>query len=209
MIGSLMVLSQNLHAQNVEKYYVNMPDALNPVLSKQNRLELLEYFKAGQGDSIINRLGNKSRILSFDTLSQRLLIRNTAISTFDMKILVPDDQTMAIGIIRTVCGPICLSTVEFYDTAWNRLPIQFDMPRAIDWVDKGSIAKENVDAKWVENVLENSFISLSFDSKDQLIHAKNNSMEFVSDEDRKLISPLVVDKTLLFRLVQRKWIPEP
>jgi len=57
--------------------------------------------------------------------------------------------------------------------------------------------------------LENSFISLSFDSKNQLIIAKNNSLEFLSEADRKLISPLVVDKKLLFRLEGRKWILEP
>ena len=209
LICCLIWTSQTLTAQTIEKYYVNMPDVLNPTLSKQNRLELLEYHKAGQGDSIVNRLGNKAYLLSFDTINQRLVVRNTASSSFEMKILILNDSTQTIGIIRTVCGPICQSTVEFYDTVWNLIPIQFNMPKAIDWVDNGAFTTENVDRNWVENSLENSFISLSFDSKNQFIIAKNNSLEFLSEADRKLISPLVVDKKLLFRLEGLKWIFEP
>lgn len=208
-IFCLILLSQKLSAQTIEKYYVNMPDVLNPTLSKQNRLELLEYHKAGQGDSIDNRLGNKTYLMSFDTLSQRIVVRNTESSTFEMKVLSLNDSTRIIGIIRTVCAPLCQSVVEFYDTAWNLVPIRFTMPKAIDWIDKGAYTTEAVDFKWLNNVLENSFISLSFDSMNQLIIAKNNSLEFVSEVDRKLISPLVVDKTLLFRLEGRKWVLEP
>jgi len=208
-IFCLILLSQKLSAQTIERYYVNMPDILNPTLSKQNRMELLEYHKVGQGDSIDNRLGNKAYLLTFDTLSQRIIVKNTESSIFEMKVLNLNDSTRIIGIIRTVCAPICQSAIEFYDTAWNPTPIGFAMPKAVDWVDKGAYTTENVDFKWLDSVLENSFISLSFDSINQLIIAKNNSLEFVSEADRKLISSFVVNKKLIFRLEGRKWILEP
>ena len=48
VICFLIVCFQGIMSQSIEKLYVNMPDFLNPTLSKQNRLELLEYHKAGQ-----------------------------------------------------------------------------------------------------------------------------------------------------------------
>jgi len=206
---SLIWISHNLSAQTIEKYYVNMPDALNPTLSKQNRLELLEYHKAGQGDSITNRFGNKAYLLNLDTLNQLVVVKNTVNSTFEMKVLNLDDGTLVIGIIRTICGPICQSMVELYDTAWHSVPIQFNMPRAIDWIDETAVIPETVDHQWVLNVLENNFIALSFHPASGMIVAKNNSMEFVGDADRKLIASLVKDKTIMYRFENRKWVQHP
>lgn len=205
----LVFIYQNLVAQSVEKYYVNIPDALNPTLSKQNRLELLEYFKAGQGDSITNRLGNKAYLEKLDSVNHLIVVKNTANSTFEMKLLTLEDGNKVIGIIRTVCGPICQSMIEFYDTAWNPVKLQFIMPKAIDWINNAASNNQDVDRRWVDNVLENSFISLSFDSKGQQIIAQNNSLEFVTASDRKLISSFLLDKKLKFKLIGRSWILQP
>jgi len=199
----------DLSAQSVDKYYVNMPDELNPTLSKQNRLELIEYHKVGSGDSIANRFGIQAILLNLDTLNNRLVVKNTASSTFEMKVLNLNDTTQSIGIIRTVCGSICQSSVEFYDTAWHQIPLQFTMPIAMYWLNEGSLSTASVDQQWVRSVLGTSFISLSFDTSKQQITAKNNSLEFLSESDRKIISPFVIDKLLNYKLVGRTWILEP
>jgi len=206
IVGNLVLGGHEIAAQNIGNYYVNMPDRLNPTLSKQNRLELLEYYKAGQTDSITNRYGNHVRLLSVDTLNQMLVVKNTPISTFEMKVFKLNNESLAIGIIRTACGTICQSSIEFYDTAWNQVPLKFTMPKAIDWVNKDSLAAKNVDRQWVENVLENSFISLSFVADAKQIKVKNNSQEFMSAADRKIISPILKEKTLFYELEGQIWL---
>ena len=203
VICCLLCLNQTLSSQTIEDCYVNMPDILNPTLSKQNRLELLEYHKAHQSDSVANRFGNQAHLISLDSLNQRIVVRNTASSTFEMKILSLEDSTKIIGIIRTVCAPVCLSTVEFYDTAWNAIPIQFTMPKAIEWVDEKSIPTHEIDLQWVRNVMDVSFISLSFSVQGQSLVARNNTMDFLSEQDRKLLNPYVVKKTISFSLKNR------
>ena len=204
-INGLQVLS----AQTVDKYYVNMPDELNPTLSKQNRLELIEYHKAGRGDSIANRFGNEVFLLSLDTMNNCMAVKNTVSSTFEMKVMKLNETTQSIGIIRTVCGSICQSSVEFYDTAWHQIPLQFIMPKSVNWLNEASLSTATVDQQWVRNVLRTSFISLSFDTNKQQITAKNNSLEFLSESDRKIISPFVIDKLLIYKLVGRTWVLEP
>ena len=205
LILCLLFISVGSMAQTIEKWYVNMPDILNPTLSKQNRLELLEYHKAGQGDSIANIFKHQAYLLKFDTLNQHITVKNTPTSTFEMKILNQADSTAIIGIIRTVCAPLCMSTIEFYDTAWNLIPVKFKMPTAIEWVDINKIPVEKIDLQWVRNLMGVSFVSLSFSDKDQTIQAKNNTLDFLSEVDRKVIAPYVSDKNLSFKLKDRTW----
>jgi hypothetical protein len=205
IVCCLFLFGQGVMSQTIEKWYVNMPDILNPTLTKQNRLELLEYHKAGQGDSVINRFGNESTLLSLDTLNQQILVKNTPSSTFEMKMLTLEDSTKAIGIIRTVCAPVCQSSVEMYDTAWNSIPVQFSMPKAIEWLDLKSVPSDKIDIQWAQNLMGVGFISLHFSAKGQLIEAKNNTLDFLSAEDRKVIVPYVSDKILTFALKGRSW----
>jgi len=209
IFGFLFFGEHNLSAQTIEKCYINMPEGLNPILSKQNRLELLEYYKAGQSDSITNRYGNQTRLLSIDTVNQVLVVRNTPISTVELKVFNFTKDSLITGIIRTACGTICQSSVEFYDTAWNQVPLRFSLPKAIDWVNRDSLATKSIDKQWVEYVLENSFITLSFVADKKLIKATNNSMEFLSEADRKIISPILENKTLFYQLEGRTWVRKP
>jgi len=204
----LVFCNIGLAAQKVDKFYVNMPDDLHPTLSKQNRLELIEYHKAGKGDSIANRFENMAYLVSIDTVSNHLIVKNTASTTFEMKTITLNNNVPAIGIIRTVCGSICQSSVEFYDTAWHLLPIQFTMPKAIKWVNEEIYSTSTLDKVWINNILQTSFISLNFDKTKPIIVAKNNSLDFLCETDRDIISPLINNKLLTFKLVGLNWVQE-
>ena len=210
-ITCLMILSGlGVFSQNIEKCYINMPERLNPVVPQKSRMELLEYRKAGQTDSIQNRFGNQVVLQVFDTLNNRIVVKNTESTTFEMKLLKVDDGVPVIGIIRTVCSPICQSAVEFYDTAWNVIPLQFAIPKAIAWINPDKLAERTeLDKSWVSNVLENSFISLRFDVTNQQIVATNNSAEFLSDNDRKVVLPVLDSQPVIYELKGRIWVRRP
>lgn len=204
-----MLAFNGLTAQTIQKYYVNMPDGLNPTLSRQNRMELLEYHKAKRGDSITNRFGNMAYLIGLDSLENYLMVKNPGNSTFEMKVITIHDSIPSIAIIRTVCAPICQSSVEFYDTAWHPIPLQFTMPKAIDWLNEESYSSSGIDKEWVRNVLATSFITLSFDKTKQKIEATNNSLEFLSEIDKKVISTFINNKVLRYTLIGKAWVLEP
>jgi len=206
----MMLTSLAVFSRNIENCYINMPDRLNPTMTKKIRMEMLEYHKAGQGDSIQNVFGNLAYLLTFDTLNNFIAVKNTKSSTFEMKLMKNEQGMPFIGIIRSVCAPICQSSIEFYDTAWNKIPLQFIMPKAIQWVNKEKLAAStDLDKTWVEKALENTFVSLQFDAKNQFIIATNNSVEFLSVEDRKVISPLLNEQPITFQLRDRAWVQKP
>ncbi len=201
----LFFLTEIAVSQNLENLYVNMPDGLNPTLSKQNRLELLEYFKAGQGDSVTNRFGNQAYLQFFDTTQQCLVVRNTKISTFEMKVFTPENEAPVIGIINTVCAPVCQSVIQFYDTAWAPVALQFTLPKAIEWLDKDKLQATDLDQNWVEKQLGNGFISLSFSRTDNGIIVRNNTLQYLSEKDRNQLLPLLSDKPFRYELKDKSW----
>lgn len=205
VLCGIVLCNQLVVAQSIEKLYVGMPDELNPTLSKQNRLELIEYYKSGHGDSIANRYGKNAHLLMVDSLNGFVQVKNTPSSFLEMKVFRLDDNKPMLAVIRTVCAPVCQSVIEFYDTTWKSVPLQFTMPKAIEWINKTKVDSANLDLYWVERVLQDSFVSLSFDPKKGVIIAKNNSVDFMSDEDRKLIAPLLDDKPIRFELLNNIW----
>lgn len=210
LILCLILLSSiTLFSQTIEKCYVGMPDVLNPVMSKKNRIELLEYHKAGQSDSVENKFGSQAYLQVYDTLNNRIVVKNTANSKFEMKVLKFENMLPVIGCINTVSGPISQSSIAFYDTAWNRIPLQFIMPKAYDWVNEAKLEKTELDRVWVRSVLENSFVGLTFESSDSSrILAQNHSVEFLSESDKKLLMPVLNDSSLVYYLSGRTWIKE-
>ena len=209
LIISFLFVCGSVVSQSIEELYVKMPDILNPTLSSQNRLELLEYHKAHQSDSTLNRFGNQVYLIVMDTLNEHIVVKNTATSTFDMKLNYSADSVPYIGIIRTVCAPVCHSTVEFYDTAWNVLALQFSMPKAIEWLDGKSTNPDIIDSGWLKKTLDISFVSLSFGCDNNIITAKNNSLDFLSAENRKIIRPIISDIIFSYKLKNRMWVQEP
>ena len=79
------------------------------------------------------------------------------------------------------------------------------MPNAIEWIKIDSLSQTAIDRKWIKNVLKTSFISLGFALDLNTIIAKNNSLEFLCEEDRKLIAPFVKTDSLIYHLKDKSW----
>lgn len=201
-----LFLSVNVFSQNIESVYLSMPDALNPTLSSKQRHELIEYFKVNQSDSVLNRFGTQSKILALDTINQQLIVQNTAVSTHEMMLFYTHDSLPLVGVINTVCAPLCHSTIQFYDTAWRNISIKFDMPKSIEWLNWDSLNLASIDKDWVENILENNFIKLKFDGRNKTILADNQSLDFISDKDKEIVKPLMKEESFIYRLKDKVWI---
>ena len=63
MISFLFSFTILLNASNIDSVFLKLPSNLNPLLDAKNRFEMLEYFKAGQTDSVKNKPGCFAYIL--------------------------------------------------------------------------------------------------------------------------------------------------
>ena len=171
----------------IGRLYVDMPEAVDPVMPRKQRAELLEYVKAGMGDSIANRFGRQAHMTVLDTLHQRLVVRNTATSTLELKLLAHGGDT-AVALVRTVCTPLCHSDLQLYDTRWRALPAPA-LPRSADWLDEERAARDGLHVPNLRHLLAADFVSLTFADTGDTLVARNHILDYLSGEDRELVQP--------------------
>jgi len=205
---ALLLVFQVLQAQNIDKIYLNMPDRLLPVLNKQKRLELVEYFKAGQTDTVKNNFGGISEITLLDTLQQRIVVENTASSRFEMK-LVKSAERPFIAVIRTVCADSCLSNVECYDTLWTRLPDRVDLPATKDWITDNASAEGKLTSDDVSEIYSANVYALAFTGSGDDLMVRNNTSFLLTDEDKKAVAPyLKTRQSIVLKFNGKRWSKE-
>ena len=193
------LLTLNLSASDIEKSFINIPDALFPILDKQQRMEALEYYKAGS-DSIENRFGKQSKVLIFDNVTKHLKIQSSQSSTFEMMIFQPDTTKSPItGIIRTICAPICQSSIMFLDSTWNLIPNTFEIPKANKWIDAEAL-KQQEDTTILQNLNYINFVSCSFDANKQEIVVQNHSIDFLSEEEKEKAASFTKKEAIIYPL---------
>lgn len=100
------------YAQSMKEIITNMPDSITPLLTKNNRLDFIDYLAANQKAEEKNAFGAKSEMTKLT--ETRSTIRVTDSSTMDFKIL-KNPETM-VGIITTVQSDkkIFTSIIKYY-----------------------------------------------------------------------------------------------
>lgn len=203
--GFLLITGSLLYAQSVGDTFLKMPDKLIPILSAQQRFELLEYAKANRKDSVKNNFGTYSRIVLCDTVNRHIVVKPTAISLIELKSFdIPENESIT-GVIRTVNSPVPVSVISFYDKNWAVSDLKFEYPPVNIWLNNDKLNAEKADSENIRKLLNNDFVSLSFDN-DGAIVAQNNILSCLSLEDRKLIEPYIYKNTVKYIVRTKQWV---
>ena len=202
----LMLITLVVNAQNIDSLFVNMPDNINPVINKNNRKKMLNGYKLNRNDSTLNAFMKYSRLLQYDSIENHIIIKNTELSTFEMKKFRMNDGIEITGVIRTFGDSIKSSNIQFYNTDWTVNQLQFEIPEAKNWLDKNGLSNSTLDISWAENQLLTSFIALKFIDKGLKIEAENNTYYYLSDETKKTLKPYITDKKLNYVYADNKWV---
>lgn len=202
----LFVFSSLCAQSGVEQYYINLPVQVEPATTSKQRTELLEYYKPEMADSIANRFNGQVHLLEFDDQYGYMKLQNTPVSVMEIK-LFSNSQDTIIGIIKTVCTPICQSQVNFYSTQWQkREDVKLTMPKAIDWMDEKKVKNSEFTMENLINTFQANFISLSFNPQKDEIIAVNNSLQFLDDYKQEKYVPLFLEAPIVFRLENKRWV---
>ena len=111
----------------VRKLFAEMPDAVVPYLTTNNRLDMLDFMDSNMKAEVTNDLGGKSLMtaLSDDSISIKL----SEASQLDMLLLTAtqeiDSSRQVLMLVRTfiIDNESMEAAVEFYSARWNRLDI--------------------------------------------------------------------------------------
>lgn len=108
-------------AQDAKTLFINMPDSLNPILTKVNREDCIDFLENKMKAEVDNRFGKKSEMT--DLSKDYIRIQMSPQTTWQMKLLVLNDTTNVVCVINTACAPACDSNISFYTPAWEALSV--------------------------------------------------------------------------------------
>ena len=198
----ILLAGFNLQAQNVIKYFTDMPGYLLPSMESSHKLELIENYQKTGKDTLENLFGGKVRLLELDTATQHISISTTSVSRFEMKLFQRPDKSSFIAIINTVCGPVCSSYIQFFDREWKEIRMDFPELTNRQWMKN---EEEMVDGVKIENLFQSTFIEFHFNSMMNGVVARNNSIEMFDTEKKEKLMPYFRKENMLILFENNTW----
>ena len=108
-----------LNAKPMRELWQSMPDAMIPYLTKNQRIELVDFMDMKVKADVKNQFGEETVM---DTLTADFAsVRLNASSMMQLRLMPSPDQDSIICMVRSVLGPVAESEVLFYDQNWNRI----------------------------------------------------------------------------------------
>ena len=154
----LTLAAQQPEIPMIERLYMGAPLEVCPMLTPQQRYEILENANVGKKDTIINFLEGQSWVDSIDLNNQHIVVHQTRQSTIEM--LYRNERLL---VIQTFYAPLPSSMVYIVDQLWsNRRDIPIEMPDCHDMpatfirvtIQNDSLLLENHTLDQVHNIEE-------------------------------------------------------
>lgn len=115
----LWICTMPASAQEMKTIFVNLPDSIEPLLTKVNKEDCVDFLDSGMKAVVKNRFDRSAelKVLTSDYLQMQL----SDVSTLELKLLPLKDSVRVICMVKTVCASACDSDIRFFDTKWNEL----------------------------------------------------------------------------------------
>ena len=202
---SLLVFNINfgVQAQDIIKYFTDMPAYLLPSLESSHKLELIENYQKTGKDTLENLFGGKVTLLDLDTVADYISIRTTSVSRFEMMLFQREDKSSFITVINTVCAPVCSSYIHFFDTEWKEIRMEFPKFDNRQWLKS---TDETIDGVKLQDMIKGIFLEFNFNPHEKSVEVRNNSVQMLGKTEQGQIRPFFMeDKIISVKWKEGKW----
>ena len=202
---SLLIFNINfgVQAQDIIKYFTDMPAYLLPSLESSHKLELIENYQKTGKDTLENLFGGKVTLLDLDTVADYISIRTTSVSRFEMMLFQREDKSSFITVINTVCAPVCSSYIHFYDTEWKEIKMEFSKFDNRQWLKS---TDETIDGVKLQDMIKGIFLEFNFNPHEKSVEVRNNSVQMLGKTEQGQIKPFFMeDKIISVKWKEGKW----
>ena len=197
----LLLLAVILHAEArtpMRQWLVAMPDSVMPLLTKNNRMDFIDFYDAQMAAVVTNRMDGSSRMnrLTDDYVQMQV----SEVSTLEMKLLPVNDSTRVICMVKTVCASACDSSVRFYASDWSaelaakdflQVPLGDDFFLPNDSLtDEAALARKMADMHAMKASLSKDDASLTY---------QYTTPDYLNKEDREKLLPLLKKEPMVLR----------
>lgn len=189
----------------IRQWLVAMPDSVMPLLTKNNRLDFIDFLDSKMEAVVTNRLDGKSQmnVLTDDYLH----ISYTRTCDVAMKLLPVADTVDVLCVVTTVKAAVDDSHVAFFDEAWH--PIEVSLLFAEPILDdfKGVEVGDSVDAAWRKMDIFFKTYELSPDTA--TLTCRLGATNFLNEEDGKEVMPYLKCDALVYFWEGGRFVRKP
>lgn len=145
LIAGLLCAVLPSGGRTMKDLFKEMPDSLLPVLTRENRLDCVDFIESGMKANVKNRFGELSSLQTLTETYAKLSL--SASSQVEMAVLGESTDTL-VCMVRTWFLPLPQSEVTFYTAGWKPLDASkyITLPNEKDFIrtDTGREAKADV-----------------------------------------------------------------
>lgn len=180
--------------------FTSAPADIFPLLDKNTRLDMVDYYNSGLSTPSANRLQGRSAITSLTPAT--LTVKITDSSSAQIALLPIGNDTI-YAVVSTVATPGLDSTLKFYDKTWRQLPADkyFSRPEWKDWVSPGHDVSEVT--AYTPFMLASYFI----EPETGTLTATNNLSTFLDEDTYKDLLP-ALNTSLIYLWNGKRFIPK-
>lgn len=190
----LVTVMCNVQARTpMRQWFAAMPDSVMPLLTKNNRLDFLDFLDSKMEAIVTNRLDGKSRMATLT--DDYLLINYTKSCDVAMKLLSLNDTTDVLCMVTTVRTMVDDSRVAFFDEAWQPLDAStlFEEPMLDDF--RNAVKSDSADVAWRK--MDVFFKTYRLSPDDASMICRLTTLDYLNEEGRKAVWPYVSGDSLV------------
>lgn len=186
----------------MRNWLVAMPDSTLSLLTKNNRLDFIDFYDAKMEAIVTNRMEGKSRM---DTLTDDfVLINYTKSAEVAMKLLPVNDTAEVLCMVTTMNAGVDDSRIAFFDSQWNELD-------AADYIevpcmDDFRTELQNDSLKWIWSKMDVFFRTFHLCAQDTGLKCVLTATDYLSEEDREVVAPYVRKDPIIYRWTDGKYV---
>lgn len=189
MLAAVMMPAVTSRANDTAaEAFISAPAAVMPLLDRNTRLDMIDYFRSNMNVGSTNALSGKSRITHLSPES--VTIAMTGASTCQIAAL-PAGSDSLIAVISTVMTPAPDSKMNIYTRTWesDETARTFKRPELKDWLTPEG--RKNSDE--VEALVPFLLISYDYDPATRTLTMTNNTGTFLSEEVYEIVKPYLLE----------------
>lgn len=175
-------------AEPISETFKSAPSSVFPLLDKDTRLDMLDYYSNGMSTPSKNELGGNSRI---DSLTDDFMhIDMTAASDVQLARLSGGKSDLVL-VISTIETPAPDSRLAVYSADWtkNLTDKAFNPPAMKDWLT----SEGRKHSGEVLSAVPFMIVGYSYDPSSKTLTLTNNIKSFIGEDVYKNIAPALTD----------------
>jgi hypothetical protein len=187
----------SLKGQTADELFIAMPKSMSLTLSEDNRLDLIDLYKAGKKAEVLNRMEDTCSILE---LTNDFLKFRSGNYTMELIVLQMINDSKIICLIQTVCAPVCDSRLTFHTVSWRQVNSgAFISPAAKSWFVKDGMDPEDQKVRNTLIPLDISLMQFKYDPEKQELLQYYKTPEYASPDDREKAKDFLKDTPRIFK----------